>query len=194
MLSLFITRNANGLIRQTVNTVTEYLSDSSLIFITETWLLPPLRFPTTWQQFHTYGKRVYGDPQHTHRGQQGITLLVNPTCPYPVTPIPSKSPYVFPCRIAKFLIHCLYLLPSLPDHEVIALFEGPDALEQDAGTILCGDFNARSQALLCDTATYTRGFWLHDFIISNGLHCWNATVGGHKSTGVCLLKYILPYH
>ncbi|KAK4514470.1 glycoside hydrolase 3 protein [Mucor velutinosus] len=168
------TWNANGLVRQTVNTVTDYLSDFSLIFITETWLLPPLRFPTTWQQFHTYGKRVSGDPHHTHRGQQGITLFVNPTCPYPVMPLPSRSPYVFSCRVSKYLIHCLYLPPSLSDQEVATLFEGPDALEQDANTILCGDFNARSQALLGDTATYTRGSWLHEFILSNGLHCWNA--------------------
>ncbi|KAK4509425.1 uncharacterized protein ATC70_007776 [Mucor velutinosus] len=123
---------------------------------------------------HTYGKRVSGDPHHTHCGQQGITLLVNPTCPYPVMPLPSRSPYVFSCLVSKYLIHCLYLPPSLSDQEVAALFEGPDALEQDANTILCGDFNARSQALLGDTATYTRGSWLHEFILSNGLHCWNA--------------------
>lgn len=168
------TWNANGLVRQTVNTVTDYLSASSLIFITETWLLPPLRFPTTWQQFHTYGKRVPGDPRHTHRGQQGITLLVNPTCPYPVTPIPSKSPYVFSCRVSKYLIHCLYLPPSLSDGEVCALFEGENALHQDTNTILCGDFNARSMALLGDSATYPRGSWLHEFITTNGLYCWNA--------------------
>ncbi|OBZ80237.1 hypothetical protein A0J61_11713, partial [Choanephora cucurbitarum] len=38
--------NANGVARQAISTVTDYLYDSSLIFITETWLLPPLRFPT----------------------------------------------------------------------------------------------------------------------------------------------------
>jgi hypothetical protein len=61
--------NANGMARQAISTVTDYLYDSSLIFITETWLLPPLRFPTSWQQFHTYGEKVAG----SYRGKMGIT-------------------------------------------------------------------------------------------------------------------------
>ncbi|CEP07321.1 hypothetical protein [Parasitella parasitica] len=47
-------------------------------------------------------------------------------------------------------------------------------VSKDDNTILCGDFNARSMVLLGDTATYARGSWLHDYIIFNGLFCWNA--------------------
>jgi hypothetical protein len=39
--------NANGMARQAISTVTDYLYDSSLIFITETWLLPPCCIPPT---------------------------------------------------------------------------------------------------------------------------------------------------
>jgi hypothetical protein len=52
--------NANGLERQAVSTVTNALSSSSLLFITESWLLSPLRLPTTWSQHHNYGSRVVG--------------------------------------------------------------------------------------------------------------------------------------
>ncbi|KAG1434631.1 hypothetical protein G6F56_014243 [Rhizopus delemar] len=44
--------NANGCNRYTVDQTTNALLTSSLIFITETWLLSPLRLMTSWQQYH----------------------------------------------------------------------------------------------------------------------------------------------
>src|SRR6478735_8035449 len=47
--------NANGLQATTVDDLLRHCQSFSLIFITETWLLPPARLPTSWQQFHLYG-------------------------------------------------------------------------------------------------------------------------------------------
>ena len=66
--------NANGCNRYTVDQTTNALFTSSLLLITETWLLSPLRLMTSWQQYHTYGIPLEGQS----RGQMGISLLVNP--------------------------------------------------------------------------------------------------------------------
>ncbi|EPB86021.1 hypothetical protein HMPREF1544_07181 [Mucor circinelloides 1006PhL] len=162
--------------RMTINTVTQSLPLSSLIFITETWLLPPLRLPTSWQQFHTYGLPV----PNMRRGQMGISLLVNPDFPYPVTHIPSVSPYVvLSCQVASTLIHCVYLPPT-------ASFSNSDALSvlrdlplhsspSQTNTIICGDLNARHARLLGDTKTTTRGTLLYEWLLDTGLYCWNAS-------------------
>jgi len=167
--------NANCLDRMTINTVTQSLPLSSLIFITETWLLSPLRLPTSWQQFHTYGLPV----PNMRRGQMGISLLVNPDFPYPVTHIPSVSPYVLSCQVASTLIHCVYLPPT-------ASFSDSDALSvlrdlplhsspSQTNTIICGDLNARHARLLGDTKTTTRGTLLYEWLLDTGLYCWNAS-------------------
>ncbi|CAO0796165.1 unnamed protein product [Mucor circinelloides] len=154
----------------TINTVTQ-----SLIFITETWLLPPLRLPTSWQQFLSYGLPV----PNMRRGQMGISLLVNPDFPYPVTHIPSVSPYVLSCQVTSTLIHCVYLPPT-------ASFSDSDALSvlrdlplhsspSQTNTIICGDLNARHARLLGDTKTTTRGTLLYEWLLDTGLYCWNAS-------------------
>lgn len=109
--------NASGLAKQAATPILSILDFSTLIFITETWLLPPSRYPTQWQQYHTYGKPV----PNTQRGQMGIALLVHPDCPYPVHHIPTTSPYLLSCQIADILIHCVYLPPS-------ASFSNDDAI------------------------------------------------------------------
>ncbi|KAK4513147.1 uncharacterized protein ATC70_012941 [Mucor velutinosus] len=141
----------------TINTVTQSLPLSSLIFITETWLLPPLHLPTSWQQFHTYGLPV----PNMRRGQMGISLLVNPDFPYPVTHIPSVSPYVLSCQVASTLIHCVYLPPtaSFSDSDALAVLRDLPLhpSPSQTNTIICGDLNARHARLLGDTKTTTRG-------------------------------------
>ncbi|KAG1440974.1 hypothetical protein G6F56_011686 [Rhizopus delemar] len=111
--------NANGCNRYTVDQTTNSLLSSSLLFITETWLLSPLRLMTSWQQYHTYGQPLEGQS----RGQMGISLLVNPDCPYPVTHFPSSSPYVLSCQVSTLLVHCVYLPPSLSDLEAMDILD-----------------------------------------------------------------------
>jgi hypothetical protein len=164
--------NANGLVRQAISTVTDALATSDLIFITETWLLSPNRYPTNWQQYHTYGVPALGGG---HRGQMGISLLVNPAFRYPITPLPSSSNFVFACQVSSLLIYCLYLPPSLSDDEFMDILNAlpHQTHPTQTNTIFCGDFNARCVSLLGDTRTTTRGTRLADWIGENGYFCWN---------------------
>ncbi|KAG0743070.1 hypothetical protein G6F24_016348 [Rhizopus arrhizus] len=66
--------NANGLQASTVDDLLRHCQSFSLVFITETWLLPPARLPTSWQQFHLYGSPVAGQ----YRGSMGVSALVSP--------------------------------------------------------------------------------------------------------------------
>ena len=166
--------NANGLSRHTIPLLINNLSDSSLIFLTETWLLSPLRYalPKGWQQFHTYGQPV----ENNERGQQGISLLVNPKFPYPVTPIPTSSPYVFTCHISSLVIHCLYLPPSLSDDTAIEILRSLpiNSNANHTNTLICGDLNARHEALLGDEKTTVRGGYIANWVYETGLRCWNS--------------------
>lgn len=239
--------NANGLDRESMSIVTDTLHESSLIFITETWLKHPRGLHTTWDQHHTYGVPVSSasdteddsdqeesdsadsttqeattadvvsqedddnaadivsqedednaadvvsqedegnaadvaqDATSRRRGphrdtKMGISLLVNPACPYNVTFFESSSPHVLSCQVSNILIHCLYLPPSLSDDDCFDILQ--DLPQQthpsQTKTLLCGDFNARSQAFLGDTRTHTRGVRLEEWISDNGLYCWNA--------------------
>ncbi|KAG1453394.1 hypothetical protein G6F55_008167 [Rhizopus delemar] len=60
--------NANGLQASTVDDLLRHCQPFSLVFITETWLLPPARFPTSWQLFHLYGSPAAGQ----YRGSMSV--------------------------------------------------------------------------------------------------------------------------
>ena len=77
-ISLF---NATGLPRQAISLFLKLAESSSVLLITETWLLSPNKYPTSWQQFHTYGQP---NQSIKNRGSPGIALLVNPSCPFSV--------------------------------------------------------------------------------------------------------------
>ncbi len=87
----------------------------SLLFITETWLLSPNKYPIpTWKQFHTYGIPV--NSYNQHRGQLGLALLVNPDFKLPIHHINHVNPLLAKFTLSiiinsKLLIHCLYLPP-----------------------------------------------------------------------------------
>ncbi|KAK4513149.1 uncharacterized protein ATC70_012943 [Mucor velutinosus] len=178
----------------TINTVTQSLPLSSLIFITETWLLPPLHLPTSWQQFHTYGLPV----PNMRRGQMGISLLVNPDFPYPVTHIPSVSPYVLSCQVASTLIHCVYLPPtaSFSDSDALAVLRDLPLhpSPSQTNTIICGDLNARHARLLGDTKTTTRGTLLYEWLLDTGLYCWNASFAFGEPTLVKQRRRRIVHH
>ncbi|KAG1449780.1 hypothetical protein G6F46_010860 [Rhizopus delemar] len=109
--------NSNGCGRHTIEAITNALPPTDLLFLTETWLLPPLKFLTNWKQYHTYAIPV----DNSFRGEMGISLLVHPDCPHQVTHFPSSSPYVFSVQVSNLLIHCVYLPPALSVDEAIAL-------------------------------------------------------------------------
>ncbi|RCH83938.1 hypothetical protein CU098_008448, partial [Rhizopus stolonifer] len=154
--------NANGCNCYIVDQTTNMLLTSLLIFITETCT-------------HTYGI----PPEGQSRGQMGISLLVNPDCPYPVTHFSSSSPYVLSCQVSSLLVHCVYLPPSLSDLEAIEVLDSLPAQTHPSqtNTIVCGDFNARYQQLIGggrNTRTTTRGIKLFGWILENGMTCWNS--------------------
>ena len=83
--------NANGLQATAIDDVLQHSHSFDILFITETWLLPPSRLPTTWQQHHNYGIPVEGN----FRGSLGITTLISPSCPIPsfLSPLPLVTPW-----------------------------------------------------------------------------------------------------
>ena len=175
--------NANGLARQAIHTVTSSLTSSSLIFITETWLLSPSRYPTSWFQYHNYATPV----ENSHHGKMGITLLTNPSLPYPVHILPSNSPYVLSCQVADLLVHCLYLPPtSLTPTQVLDIIDSLPLAHTSSqnNTIICGDFNARHAELLGDYRTTPRGSALATWITDQGISCWNAELAYGQPTYV----------
>lgn len=172
-LSLF---NATGLPKQAISPILKHVESSSALLITETWLLSPNRYPTPWQQFHTYGQPINSS---NHRGSLGIALLVNPISPYTVHHIQHNHPllakYTLSFTIAKILVHCLYLSPSLSHSEVSDLLASlPLDVPNTNTTIICGDLNARMGSDTGDSLYNTRGRILQDWIQSHKLITWNA--------------------
>lgn len=175
--------NANGLTRQAIHPIINLFSDSTLLFFTETWLLSPQRYATDWIQHHTYGLPT----NNNNRGQMGITLLINPKCPYPVHIIPSPAPYILSCQIADLVIHCVYLPPyhTFPDLQAIEFLENLSLHHTNSSTtntIICGDFNARDPRLTGDHHSNSRGTAMRSWIAENRLLCWNAELGFGKYT------------
>ncbi|KAG0972395.1 hypothetical protein G6F29_013513 [Rhizopus arrhizus] len=105
--------NANGLRTTTVHEVLSHCLSSTLLFITETWLLSPSLLPTDWMQYHVYGVPV----PSANRGSMGVTALVSPSCPFPVSQLPSPNRYTLSLKVGPFRIHCLYAPPSLSNSE-----------------------------------------------------------------------------
>ncbi|KAG0861649.1 hypothetical protein G6F16_013113 [Rhizopus arrhizus] len=164
--------NTNGCARHTIDAITNSIPFTHLLFLTETWLLSPLRFLTNWKQYHTYAIPV----DNTYRGEMGISLLVHPDCPYEVTHFPSTSPDVLTCQVSNMLIHCVYLPPALSVDAAIEVLDNLPVQTHPSqqNTIICGDFNARHREMLGDNRTTPRGTALNNWIVENGLRCWNS--------------------
>ncbi|KAG2215011.1 hypothetical protein INT45_014330 [Circinella minor] len=114
--------NINGLVKQTINIITNSLPTSSLIFLTKTWLLSPSRYPTNWFQHHNYALPV----ENSHRGKmENLTIYCLYLLPSNLTPIDA-----------------LEIIQSIP------LLTSSDNNHEN--TILCGDINARHKELLGD--------------------------------------------
>lgn len=62
-ISLF---NPTNLSKQAISYILKLTETSSLLFLTEAWLLSPNKYLITWRQFHTYGVPV--NSYNAHRG------------------------------------------------------------------------------------------------------------------------------
>ncbi|KAG1016173.1 hypothetical protein G6F25_014132 [Rhizopus arrhizus] len=91
--------NANGLQESTAEDLLRHCQSFSLVFITETWLLPPHRIRTSWTQFNLYGSPVI----NSYRGSQGVSALVSPRCPMAVVQFPVHTKYALGLRLGRSL-------------------------------------------------------------------------------------------
>ena len=164
--SLFVSLslwNANGLRASVVHDVLSHVLNSHVLLVTETWLTSG-SFPTNWSQFHLYGTKVSGA---SGRGSGGITAFVSPSCPYPVSQLPSYNPHTLSLKVGTLTVHCVYFPPPLSTDKVLSILS---SLPMTKDTILCGDFNARLGSLTGDVATNPRGValkpWLEEFDLS----------------------------
>ncbi|KAI9490832.1 hypothetical protein BDB00DRAFT_768221 [Zychaea mexicana] len=149
--------NTTGLRRQAIDSILHHIPDTHLLFLVETWLLSPNRYYTSWKQYHVYGNRP--TPTAT-RGHLGISLLINPTCPYHVHILPNTASsypdYHLSCIVANTLIHCVYLppAPSMSNDTALAILDSlPLHHPNTDNNIICGDFNARFSTITGDTAS-----------------------------------------
>ncbi|KAG1052341.1 hypothetical protein G6F43_005514 [Rhizopus delemar] len=131
------------LAKQAISPILHLAQSSSVLLITEAWHLPSNKYPTHWKKFHTYGIKL--QPLAT-KGHQGISLLINPTCPHHVHHLPnddmSISQYKLSFIIADTLIHCVYLPHSLDNQVVSQVLDSlPRTAPDVKHTILCGEFN-----------------------------------------------------
>ncbi|CEP13597.1 hypothetical protein [Parasitella parasitica] len=180
------------------NKITE---NSSLLFITETWLLPPNQYLTTWKQFHTYGQPI-NSTHHRHRGHLGIALLINPTFKQHVHHIQYENPILAKYTLsvvisAKILIHCLYIPPNIDDNDLSEILELlPLSYNKTSATIVCGDFNARMGNYTGDTRWNHKGRLIYNWIQSNELINWNERIAfgiptSYSYSGNSIVDYFL---
>ena len=184
-ISLF---NATGLPKQVIYPILNVATDSSLLFLTETWLLAPTKYPTSWKQFHTYGSPI-NSSYNKNRGHLGISLLVNPLFKSHIYHIHHENPLLAKYTLSvvissKVLIHCLYIPPNLGDNELSEILEQlPLNFNNTTSTIICGDFNARMGEVTGDIQYNPKGRRILNWVLSNGLVNWNQRLAfGHPTS------------
>ncbi|KAG1016090.1 hypothetical protein G6F26_012788 [Rhizopus arrhizus] len=197
-ISLF---NATGLPKQSIYPLINIAQNSSLLFITETWLLSPNKYSLpSWKQFHTYGVPV--NSYNLHRGQLGLALLVNPDFKLPIHHINHVNPLLAKFTLSiiinsKLLIHCLYLPPSLESaqvSEILSLL--PLDYPTTNKTIICGDFNSRIGELVGDSRWNTSGRIFRNWMEAHNLILWNQYLAFGQPTsytyhGTSIIDYFL---
>ncbi|KAG2190861.1 hypothetical protein INT47_011781, partial [Mucor saturninus] len=142
--------NANGLRATTIQDILPHVTNSDLLFITETWLTAGY-LPANWSQYHLYGTLVSNG---NGRGSGGVSCFVSPHCPILVTQLPSPNAYTLSIKIGSVNVHCAYFPPNLSRELVLSALR---SIPLGSDTILCGDFNARLGPLIGDSITTPRG-------------------------------------
>jgi hypothetical protein len=177
--------NANSLQATTISEVLSHCQSFTILFITETWILPPSLLNVGWTEFHTYGKPVFDRNNRRSRGSQGIVALINPSCPLPVSHLISSNPYILSLQLGQLRISCFYLPPSLSLSQATAAL---DSIPLDRNTILCGDFNARLSSLTGDTDSNPRGTQFKPWFEDRDLEVLNATLAYGIPTFTRMMK------
>lgn len=168
--------NANGLRATTISDVLSHVN-TSILFITESWLTSGY-LPCNWSQYHLYGRKVL---DCNGRGSGGVSALVSPYCPFPVSQLPSPNAYTLSIKIGTVNVHCVYFPPTLARELIKAALRSiPIPLGSD--TILCGDFNARLGNITGDSITTPRGADLINFCEQRDLLVLNSTLAYGIST------------
>ncbi|KAG1552052.1 hypothetical protein G6F47_008650 [Rhizopus delemar] len=169
--------NATGMLKQSISPILELSQDSDLLFLTETWLLSPTRYKTTWSEYHTYGLPI--NSSRGRRGHLGLALLVNPQSNLSIYQIthshPLLSKYSLSIIISNhILIHFLYLPSNLGIDEVTSVLnELPLQHSNTTMTLFCGDFNARLGTYTGNTRFDHRGRIISEWMGSHNLTLWN---------------------
>ncbi|KAI8327360.1 Endonuclease/exonuclease/phosphatase, partial [Blakeslea trispora] len=148
--------------------IIDLLPSFDILLLTETWLRPGSKYPLPWSQHHSYGPLL-----NNNHASQGVSVLVHPSSPLSPSFLPSRSHYSVSFLLPDLLVHCLYLPPSLPDLEAIAILDSlPAAPSPSFKTIYCGDFNARCMSF-GDSRTTTRGTALKTWMATHLVTCLN---------------------
>ena len=161
--------NANGLTQTTVHDVISHVLSTHVLFVTETWLTSG-SYPIDWSQFHLYGSKV---PGAFNRGSGGVSALVSPFCPFPVSQLPSYNPHTLSLKVGTLTVHCVYLPPPLSSDRVLSTL---NSLPLTRDTVLCGDFNARLGPLTGDAISNARGNALKPWFDEQNLSVLNASL------------------
>jgi hypothetical protein len=180
--------NAHGLMTSTIDDVLRHCQDFSVLFITETWLLPSNKLFTSWQQFHLYGVPVDGN----WRGSRGVSCLVNPSCPLSAFRIPIQDkPHALGIQLGRSLkLICLYLPPDPSLRNALV----PDILASiplTSDTIICGDLNARMGDVTGDSDSNTRGNLVQDWCADRSLSILNPSLAFGVPTFVDFRRGVL---
>lgn len=90
--------------KQSIYPILQLAQNSDILFLTETWLLSPTRFKSTWKEYHTYGLPL--TISTGRQGHLGLALLVNPRCGFPEYPTigPSSTNGFMPSRKTQIFI------------------------------------------------------------------------------------------
>ncbi|RKP35403.1 Endonuclease/exonuclease/phosphatase, partial [Dimargaris cristalligena] len=161
--------NARSLSTAKAQDALRHASLFDIIFITETWLLPPKRLHTPWTQYHQYGL-----PTSNQRlGHMGICALINPLLNIPIINLNLTSPHCLGLSLGSFQIICLYIPPLLPSETLISTLS---SLPLTPNTILCGDFNSRHRQLTGDHRQNTLGIALLEWITTTPFQVLNNTL------------------
>ncbi|KAI8084266.1 endonuclease-reverse transcriptase-domain-containing protein [Gilbertella persicaria] len=112
-------------------------------------------------------------------GQQGISLLVPPSCLYTIHHIQyepsSTSQYKLSFVIADILVHCLYIPPHESREKVQAILDSLSlSWRNTTQTIICGDFNARMGSFTGDKINKPHRLIVKEWIQGNNLIVWNS--------------------
>ncbi|GAA5804537.1 hypothetical protein HPULCUR_010037 [Helicostylum pulchrum] len=110
----------------------------------------------------------------------GVAALVNPSCPYQVTLLPSPNACTLSpnactlsLKVGVFRVHCVYIPPSLKNTQLLDIL---GSIPFVPNTIICGDFNARLGESLGDYAVNSRGRLFEPWVLDRQLSILSASL------------------